>query len=58
MRIQIWGASWMPPMRIQPQKRRAKMFTSQFGLEVEFTGITRQEAAETAAHYLGGTIML
>lgn len=34
------------------------MFTNQFGLEVEFTGITRQEAAETAAHYLGGTIML
>lgn len=32
------------------------MFTNQFGLEVEFTGITRQEAAETAAHYLGGTI--
>lgn len=32
------------------------MFTSQFGLEIEFTGITRLEAAETAAYYLGGTI--
>lgn len=32
------------------------MFTKQFGLEAEFTGITRQEAAETAAQYLGGTV--
>lgn len=32
------------------------MFTNSFGLEAEFTGITRQEAAETAAYYLGGTV--
>ncbi|MEY8392580.1 amidoligase family protein [Lachnospiraceae bacterium 45-W7] len=32
------------------------MFTKQFGLEIEFTGITREKAAETAAHYLSGTI--
>lgn len=32
------------------------MFTKQFGLEAEFTRITRQEAAETAAQYLGGTV--
>ena len=31
------------------------MFTKRFGLEIEFTGITRQKAAEVAAHYLGGT---
>ena len=32
------------------------MFTKRFGLEIEFTGITRQKAAETAAHFLGGTV--
>lgn len=32
------------------------MFTKRFGIEVEFTGITRQEAAEIAAQYLGGTM--
>ena len=32
------------------------MFTKRFGLEIEFTGITRQKAAETAAHYLNGTV--
>lgn len=32
------------------------MFNNQFGMEVEFTGITRKEAAETAAHYLGGAV--
>jgi len=31
------------------------MFTKRFGLEIEFTGITRQKAAEVTAHYLGGT---
>ena len=31
------------------------MFTKQFGLEIEFTGISREKAAETVAHYLGGT---
>lgn len=29
------------------------MFTKSFGIEIEFTGITRQKAAETAAGYLG-----
>lgn len=32
------------------------MFSNNFGIEVEFTGITRSKAAETAAHYLGGAI--
>jgi len=32
------------------------MFTSKFGLEIEFTGITREKAAGIAVHYLGGTV--
>ncbi len=32
------------------------MFSSRFGIEIEFTGITRSEAAEVAAEYLGGTV--
>lgn len=31
------------------------MFTKKFGIEIEFTGITREQAAKAAAHYLGGT---
>jgi hypothetical protein len=31
------------------------MFTTKFGIEIEFTGITRAEAARVAAEYLGGT---
>lgn len=31
------------------------MFTSKFGIEVEFTGITREQAAEVAAKHLAGT---
>ena len=31
------------------------MFTHKFGIEVEFTGITREEAAGAAAGYLGGS---
>lgn len=31
------------------------MFNSKFGIEIEFTGITRKEAAEVAAAYLGGS---
>ncbi len=34
------------------------MFTQKFGIEVEFTGITRDKAAETAARYLNATITL
>lgn len=32
------------------------MFTSRFGIEIEFTGITREKAAQTAAEYLSGTV--
>ena len=32
------------------------MFTTKFGIEIEFTGITRNEAAKVAAEYLGGTV--
>ena len=31
------------------------MFTTKFGIELEFTGITREQAAKAAADYLGGT---
>ena len=30
------------------------MFTNHFGIEIEFTGITRQKAANIAARYLNG----
>ena len=30
------------------------MFTNHFGIEIEFTGITRSKAAEVAAQFLGG----
>ncbi len=32
------------------------MFTAKFGIEIEFTGITRAKAAEVAAAFLNGTI--
>ncbi len=32
------------------------MFSNSFGIEVEFTGLTRKKAAETAAHCLNGTM--
>ena len=32
------------------------MFTNHFGIEMEFTGITRKQAAEVAAKFLGGTM--
>ncbi|RJX22334.1 MAG: amidoligase [Ammonifex sp.] len=32
------------------------MFSTKFGIEIEFTGITRSEAAKVAAEYLGGTV--
>lgn len=32
------------------------MLTSKFGIEIEFTGITRQQAAAAAAEVLGGTV--
>lgn len=31
------------------------MFTNHFGIEIEFTGITRRRAAEVAAQFLGGS---
>lgn len=33
------------------------MFETKFGIEIEFTGITREEAAETAATYLNGRVV-
>jgi len=32
------------------------MFNSKIGIEIEFTGITRSEAAKVAADFLGGTV--
>jgi len=32
------------------------MLTTKFGIEIEFTGITRTQAAEVTAEFLGGTI--
>ena len=32
------------------------MFSNKFGIEVEFTGITRTQAANVAAEFLGGTV--
>jgi len=32
------------------------MFTRNFGIEIEFTGITREHAAQVAAEYLGGSV--
>ena len=36
------------------KKEIKTMLTTKFGIEIEFTGITRKEAAETAAEFLGG----
>ena len=32
------------------------MFKEKFGIEIEFTGITRNKASKLVADYLGGTI--
>lgn len=32
------------------------MFTNHFGIEIEFTGVTRNQAARTAARFLGGIV--
>ena len=32
------------------------MFSNHFGIEIEFTGITRTKAAEVAAQFLGGSV--
>jgi hypothetical protein len=32
------------------------LFSNKFGIEIEFTGITREQAAKIAAEYLGGSI--
>lgn len=32
------------------------MFSTNFGIEIEFTGITREQAAQAAATYLNGTV--
>jgi len=33
------------------------MLNKNFGIEIEFTGITRNEAAKVAAEYLNGTVV-
>lgn len=33
------------------------MLSKNFGIEIEFTGITRNEAAKVAAEYLNGTVV-
>ena len=38
-------------------KGRCVMFNHRFGIEIEFTGITRERAAAVAAEFLGGTIV-
>lgn len=35
-------------------RRVSQLFTNHFGIEIEFTGITRTKAAEVAAQFLGG----
>ena len=32
------------------------MFKEKFGIEIEFTGITRNKASKLVAAYLGGTV--
>lgn len=32
------------------------MLTTKFGIEIEFTGITRSQAAEVAAEFLNGRV--
>lgn len=32
------------------------MLSSKFGIEIEFTGITRSKAAEVVSNYLGGEV--
>ena len=42
--------------KTQPEEKEIKtMLNTKFGIEIEFTGITRAEAARTAAEFLGGT---
>lgn len=39
------------------QKTRKKdMFKKKFGIEIEFTGITRNKASKLVAEYLDGTV--
>lgn len=38
-------------------KEETTVFTSRFGIEIEFTGITRKEAARVAAEFLNGTVI-
>jgi len=48
---------YMPKGAHQLLLRRINhMLTAKFGIEIEFTGITRSEAARVAAEYLGGTV--
>jgi hypothetical protein len=38
------------------ERRTSSLFTNHFGIEIEFTGITRNKAARIAASFLHGTI--
>lgn len=41
---------------IAPGEEAYQLFTNSFGIEIEFTGITRRRAAEVVAEYLGAAI--
>jgi hypothetical protein len=48
----------LPAKRVETQiigREVLYVFTNKFGIEVEFTGVTRQQAAEVAAKHLDGT---
>jgi hypothetical protein len=48
---------YMPKGKRTPLKRRkTTMFTNKFGIEIEFTGITRGDAAKVVAEFLGGPV--
>lgn len=42
--------------RVCEKGGQVSLFTNHFGIEIEFTGITREQAAKTAAAYLDGRI--
>lgn len=58
----MWGASVVPPngngipTAAKTKRRASQMFTKKFGIEIEFTGISRNQAAEIAARYLSGVV--
>ena len=58
VRISSEAHLWMPSKNTRTEQKggQATLFTNHFGIEIEFTGITRKKAAKIAARYLGGTI--